>query len=341
MNLQELYFQIKNNIDSIDFSLLWSGFSPLKFALYDEHSCFFDGKYIDKTDDFVANTSIFFRGEYIAIWQVNQAINAEILTSKIIHEMFHAFQNLNGESRFPNEMDSLLHYRYSEINLSIKAAENRLLAHLMEQFDPDIFQRFLRLRNYRRQHFSYELNYEAAIEQIEGSATYVELASLKQLSPIKYQQRISKILSSLRDESQLFPIRIFSYEIGAVLFLLAKEQNLSPFENFSSEPFPLTLLRNVTETEIAPLNSIVQQQYHSFKEESNEIIRHALELNHCICDKESKLLGINVYDARYEKPHIISRYFVMYEDEDSTHTVNGNFVIELSQNQSIKRIYQF
>lgn len=48
MNLEKLYYEIKNYIDGIDFSRLWKGFKPLKFALYTDKECFFEGNYIEK-----------------------------------------------------------------------------------------------------------------------------------------------------------------------------------------------------------------------------------------------------------------------------------------------------
>lgn len=58
MNLEELYQQIYNNIKKINFDSIWKGFAPTKFALYNETECFFDGKYIEKTSDFVAKEAL-------------------------------------------------------------------------------------------------------------------------------------------------------------------------------------------------------------------------------------------------------------------------------------------
>ena len=67
MNLKDLYYKVKNYINQVDFSKLWRGFEPLKFALYTDNECFFNGAYIEKTDEFIANTSIFYNGEWIAV----------------------------------------------------------------------------------------------------------------------------------------------------------------------------------------------------------------------------------------------------------------------------------
>ncbi len=127
MNLESLYFEVKSNIDQIRFEELWQGFAPFKFALYDAEKCFFNGRFIFKPPTFVANTSLVHEGEFIAIWHVMEPMNPTILASKIIHEMFHAFQNTRGESKFPNEYDALCRYRYEEVNLSLKYEENKIL----------------------------------------------------------------------------------------------------------------------------------------------------------------------------------------------------------------------
>lgn len=57
-SLESLYNKIKDAVSKVDFALLWEGFEPLKFALYTDTECFFDGHYIEKTTDFCANTAV-------------------------------------------------------------------------------------------------------------------------------------------------------------------------------------------------------------------------------------------------------------------------------------------
>ena len=120
MELHEYYSEINSRIEKIDFDALWKDFKPLKFALYNDKKCFFDGQYIEKTDDFFANTAIEFNGEVIAIWNVSEPTDSDVLTSKIVHEMFHGFQTISGEKRYADEMDALFEYCYSNENLSVK-----------------------------------------------------------------------------------------------------------------------------------------------------------------------------------------------------------------------------
>ncbi len=340
MNLKELYHRIEQRIQSVDFDALWKGFKPLKFALYNSEECFFHGEYIPKSGDFFANTAILYEGEYIAIWNIQGDMDEDILASKMIHEMFHAFQKQNGESRFPDEMATPLEYRYSVEALTIKAAEDQLLAELSEQFSPELWQKLLRYRKYRRSRYPYEYNYEAAVEQIEGSATYVELAALKQLSPAKYADRLSALREKLRQPENLFPVRILSYDIGALIFLLCWEQGLADFQDFSPVPFTCSLLETVMEEEGLPSDPAVEQQIDRFFAIIRREIDGALREGQLLLEKDCRLLSVNIYDARYCEPYLLSRNFVLYEDEQGEQFASGDFVIEMAGKDRIKRIWQ-
>ena len=93
LNLQVLHGQISEAIKSLDFGKIWDGFTPVKFALYNDKECFFDGEYIEKTVDFCANTAIEYKGEYIAIWYTVNEMSIPDFASRVVHEMFHAFQH--------------------------------------------------------------------------------------------------------------------------------------------------------------------------------------------------------------------------------------------------------
>lgn len=48
MKLNDLYSKLAEIISNLDYESIWYGFKPLKFALYDDENCFFDGSYIEK-----------------------------------------------------------------------------------------------------------------------------------------------------------------------------------------------------------------------------------------------------------------------------------------------------
>lgn len=103
----------------------------------------------------------------IGIWFLQNEMELDVLTSKLVHETFHAFQNDQNESRFPNEIEALLTYNYDEKNLSIKFEENKLIVELIDAFNQKKFNQLMSLRKKRMVLFPYEFHYEMSIEQIE------------------------------------------------------------------------------------------------------------------------------------------------------------------------------
>lgn len=215
MNLEELHAQITRRIAALDFERIWPGFSPLRFALYDRQRCFFDGRYIEKTDEFCANTSIVYCGEQIAIWMVEEQTDVSVLTAKMIHEMFHGYQSIQAWDCWPNELEALYRYEYSAENLSLKLRENELLLDLLQGFDGEKLRELLAHRKLRSLRFPYEFSYESKVEEIEGCANYVEWQALQQLDPGKAAQWTEQLRGRIMKSEKLFPIRISCYDTGA------------------------------------------------------------------------------------------------------------------------------
>ena len=340
MNLESLYFQVNTHLDTIDFSILWKGFERLKFALYNQKECFFDGKYIEKDDSFVANTAIYYNGEFIAIWNVTQEIDPEVLASKIVHEMFHAFQRINNESRFANELEALINYRILSENLSYKYYESKLMCQLIDSFDESDFQKLLNLKKLRYNAFTYEYTYEALVEQIEGSAHFVEYKALLQISKDKAKKLFESMIQSVLTPSHYLPVRVISYSIGALFFYLLNKTKDIEYENFSKDPIAITVIKqrdttnsNYPNTE-EPFNEIIQ----SYHNETKQIIDNACKKNEIVLVGDYPLLGVNVYNARLLNSNIVTTFFVMYMDNKTPKTLMGDFVLELHESTNIKRI---
>ncbi len=337
--LEKLYCKTKSLIDSVDFSGLWRGFHPMKFALYDETRCFFDGGYVEKNEQFLANTSIFYQGEYIAIWNVMEELDPAVLAPKLIHEMFHAFQNEQGESRFPNELDALWNYRYDAEYLSAKLEENRLLVGLVKKFDSNSFAKLAALRKWRHAADAYASSYEMAEEQIEGTAAYVELKVLGQLSQESFLSLRNKMTAEITRAENLFPIRVVSYSVGALLFLVLKENELLDFETFSDTPATASLLEIPTE-ELAEVetDSEVSMTLEQYQRETEAIVTAAVKQGDCAAQGYFDLLMLNIYNARRWGRYLVTTYFVMYADGEEKVTLHGNFVLEMDGERKISRI---
>ncbi len=339
-SLEERYYIIKKYIDKVDFDLLWKGFKPLKYALYNETECFYDGKYIEKSADFLANTSIKYNGEYIAIWNVMEDLDPIILTSKIIHEMFHGFQNMNGETRFPNELEALFNYKYDDENLSIKLEEAKLTLKLLDSFNDSDFQKLLDYKKYRYDNFNNEFTYESKTEQVEGAANFVEMNALKQLSEELYNYKLNTLKENIVKENSYLPIRVLCYDTGALLLKVLSDNNISFNDGFTDEPFFYDLIKN-RETksikQILSFTNIINNYYAKAK----KIIDDAIEKNDVIEKDTYDILGVNYYNAIYYNGYIISIYFVMYGDMNSPHIEYGNFVIETKDGFKLSKIYKY
>ena len=339
-DLKELYYEIKTYIEKVNFEILWKDFKPLKFALYNNDECFFDGQYVHKTEQFIANTAINYQGEIIAIWNVLEEIDPIVLASKMIHEMFHGFQMMNNESRFPDELDALYKYKYDDNNLSIKLEENKLLLKLLDVFDMDTFKKLLEFRKYRYDNYSYEYNYESKIEQIEGCANYIELNVLKQLSNELYQKKLDSIKKQILSKENYFPIRVISYDIGALLLLVLKDNKITFNDGFDSETFSISLIKNVTNN-ISIEKKCFKEDIDNYYDNANSIIDKAIKGNDVIENEECNIVAVNVYNAIYYNNYIISTYFVMYEKDGNKKIEYGNFVIKSEKYKKLSKIYRY
>ena len=339
MDLKKLYYEVKSYIDMVDFSKLWRDFEPLKFALYTENECFFDGTYIEKTDDFIGNTSILYNGEWIAIWLVQGEMNPVVQTSKIIHEMFHGFQSMHNDGRFADELDALYNYKYEEDNLNLKLKENQLLYSLLTQFDKEMFEEFLQIRKYRFDTFRYAYHYESSIEQIEGNANFVELQCLKQLSAELFEKKLSAMRERIINPSNLLPIRVICYDTGALLLYVMAENNIAIEDGFSSVTFAEAIISDARGKKHVPEYSM-KHLLDSYNANAKEIICKAIEKNVLVTDIPCNLLGVNVYNAVFYENHIISRYCVMFGSDNNPQIEYGDFVIETNDYKKITKIYR-
>ena len=258
--------------------------------------------------------------------------------------MFHAYQKTMGETRYPDEMEALQSYSILPENLSEKHRENQLLSALHTEFSPEIFQKFLSIRCRRQQLYPYEYAYEAAVEQIEGTANYVELAVLKQLDEVKYQEKLAAMLAAVTNPENLLPVRVISYDIGALVFLLLGQHRLADFEVFSGTPAAITMLEGAVPAAGLPaVLPEVADAITDYQNRTGDIIAGARAMNEVLVTGENlRLISANIYDARCQDSYIVSTGFVLYEREGECIPLTGDsdFVIEMGEGRNIKNIYR-
>lgn len=345
MDLETQYMQVKDAITSLDFNNIWPGFKPLKYALFDDEKCFFDGHYIEKTDAFCANTSIVYEGEQIAIWMVQQEQDNSVLTSKIVHEMFHGYQSANGWNCWANELEALYHYQYDAENLSLKLRENELLLALLDRFDDSALRELLALRKLRSMKYPYEFSYESKVEEIEGTANYVEWQTLKQLDEIRANELIEQMRAVMTKPEYLFPIRISCYFTGALMINALCCKGAYRFEA-ADRPTIFSVIKDIEPfdglfPEKEAILGSVTSAVEAFQQETDSIIRSALEKDLVVVNRPLELTGVNVYNARCLRGFITSTYFVMYRDGEEDKILQGNFVIKMQDEKIIAAVYRW
>lgn len=326
----------------VDFSSLWNGFHPIKFALYNENKCIFDGRYIEKTEKFLANTSIEYHGEHIAIWNINEEPeDMDSLTASIIHEMFHAFQMISGESRFPNEMEALFNYYYSAENISIKLQEAAIMRDILINGNDAVFPQLLNLRKYRKEKFPYEYDYEVRVEQIEGTAKYIELCALSQIDSEKGNIRWQQTLNKIAAPACYFPARIISYEIGAAFLACICRCSSFDCEEFAEQPFADSIIKDIRVIPCAiEIDAAVRNFLDAFISETEEIVRKTLEKGNIVLKGKYPLCSLNIWDARWNGKFATSTYFVSFMDGADTKVIEGDFIIELDGENNILSVYR-
>ena len=345
MDMKVLYDRINQTVLSLDFGRIWPGFAPLKFALYDEKSCFFDGRYIEKTNDFCANTSIVYRGEQIAIWMVQEETDVSVLTSKIVHEMFHGYQQLRGWDCWPNELEALYRYGYDAENLALRLRENELLLALLDGFDGSALRELLAHRKRRSIKFPYEFAYESSTEEIEGTANYVEWQVLKQLDENKARLLTERMRALMTKPEYLFPIRISCYFTGALMIHALRSAGAYRFET-DERPAILPVLRKADPSGgdfpgKADVLRRVSDAVENFDKETESIIRSALEKNLVVLSGPCELTGVNVYNARCRGGYITSTYFLTVREGEEDRMLQGNFVIKMQDEKTVSTVYRW
>lgn len=226
-DLRKTYTDIQAKLKSLDFNTLWPGFTAFPFALYDEEFVYFEGNTIAWDDRFQGNTSIQIDGEHIAIWNMRYLEYEELnfLAYNLVHEMFHCFQYIQGETRYPNDL-RLLHQPNDIVYFGMKKAEIETICRAFREKDKEkeaSFYLYAKMHKKRREMFP-EITFEEELAQsIEGTAEYVAMKALFHLSTEKYQEQLERYINLMADRKMLFSNRLLAYFNGTFMCLLAEE----------------------------------------------------------------------------------------------------------------------
>lgn len=227
--MQELYRQLKNRLKQIHFGAIWPEFHQFPFALYDAQQAVFQGETIAKPDAFIGNTALLWQGRHIAIWHIAGSPTQDLnnLTANLVHEMFHAFQLEQGETRFPDEL-CLARTAQTPRSMALKAREIHLLA------NGGALSKISALRQKRGKLLGSASKEEWRAETIEGMAEYAFLQAMEQLTggTEAVQHKRQRLC---HDTPSLLDIRRTAYDSGALLLSLAIENGVPIFHSIGQE----------------------------------------------------------------------------------------------------------
>ena len=344
MEVLEIYKKIKEKINLIDFNSLWNGFSEFRFALYDDVYVYFDGFQILKDDRFIGNTAINYGGEYVAIWRLDSAksMDINILVSKIIHEMFHAFQYKLFDFRFPNEVKGIIKYEYDASNLSIKFEQNRLLVKLYNHFNIDDLFEYISCKAYQKSKFAYQFTYESKVEVIEGMAQFIELLVLKKLDASLFYKYIGNLKEKLLNKNKLFPIRNICYDSGALILLICAENDIDIYHDIGLETRTLSEILidkfpNIRKTYI-PIDLEIENILNEYRDKTKEIIDS--KLNKATMEKvDYQLLGLDPFNSRRYYDFIYCPYFIGLNIDNKFVPLVGDYVVYV-EGDRVKELYK-
>jgi hypothetical protein len=235
--------ELNDLMELVDFSKLWNGFEKTKYAIYNDKNFYINDNeglelelvkddfcFTGKTDErFIGNTAILIDNNYIAIWNqdsIHKDLNSVRLASLIIHEMFHCFQLAKGERRFANELLGVS-YPMTIENISLRTLERQYLLDANLETDKEKKMKLVTLfyitRKKRELLIGNIIEYEKAIETIEGAAVYVEYKALDQLMASNSISLIGYTRGFTDINEKNLNIRHSTYNQGLLLGLIADE----------------------------------------------------------------------------------------------------------------------
>ena len=313
MELRKQYLLTEERLAKIDFSSLYRGFHRFPFALYDSRHACVGGEVTDRPASFLGNTSVLYNGEQTAIWQVSgEPADPDMLASKIVHEMLHAFQKASGEQRWANEQEALVRYRYDAVSLSARLREASLMRKCLTGNEPEAFSRLLSLRRARQERFPYEYDYEARIEQIEGTAHFVELSALEQLDPKKAERRWEETLTGLEKPESYFPARAVTYLSGAAFIACLRRYTDFDTDSMTGEPFAAAALRQAEPCALPAADERMTACLAGWKDRLRDTVRQILDKNDLVLEGAYRLVGWNVYDSVWDGRYALLTSFIGY-----------------------------
>jgi hypothetical protein len=341
-DVKELYQSIKGKIKSLDFDKIYKGFKPFDFALYTDDFVVLKDQIIKYDNRFIGNTAIMYEGDYLAIWKIESIfVHFNIITSKIVHEMFHAYQYKCEEKRFPNEFFGL-GYKYEKYNIATKYDETKFLLQAIEEEDMTSLLKFITLREKRRSEYEFDLLYEEGIETVEGTAKYVELQVLSQLSLNDYQKVYDEIKNNIKNIKNYIPIRWISYDIGCLILMAKDRFNIEFKAEIGTETNNIynLIFSDYQAIDFYHANTILDlsfldQYYQSIVDSINKVLISNPKIHQC-----DQVIGFDPLNSFRIDKYIYYRHFVMIKQQGKDVFIHNESVGEVNELNQVFAVYE-
>ncbi|GIO28729.1 hypothetical protein [Ornithinibacillus bavariensis] len=295
--------QISQDLVKEKLESYWPNFDLVAFALYDTSNVYLfnhpkfkqHNKFqtLKRDHQFNGCTLILYEGYPTAIVDVELYDDYEGLYSIFVHELFHGFQYLKGERRFPDEIIGLT-YPLSKENVELRNRERAILFDAM--LEDDIMKKkqylntFISLREKRAANMDNYITYENLVETIEGPAWYVELKAYSEKSTIEHKSIIKKYGHYLIDKFEsTLDIRKSCYSSGLVMCLLLDDFLPDWKEGFWDKPETLYDLLKQNSDNIEIIRDV------EISAETEKVINFVKQKRNCSLESFEQQNGIHLF----------------------------------------------
>ena len=243
MTLKQKISLAKEIQQQLNISGIWPNFNPVPFILYDNEnqvaiggkwpghfSQHKDGIWVAEGFDplLMGNTSVNYHGTAVAIWDTRTWPNTpglSVATSGVVHEMFHAHQQLYMNLPWANEL-VFPQYPHSSYSIALALEENKRLEEILKNPSHENIHKCLTaiatLRKLREAEIGTTfMEYDKHIEGIEGTAAYVETHTKARIEGATTFTAANSYLAALSGNRLLNNYRHRCYASGLVLCLAA------------------------------------------------------------------------------------------------------------------------
>ncbi|MEK5520778.1 hypothetical protein ABEP00_18850 [Heyndrickxia sporothermodurans] len=223
--------KVRDMMKNINLEYYWPNFKSVAYCLYNSETVYLYNHPNYPSDNifpwnelFSADSLILYEDFPTAIVNIDRYNDSETIYSLIVHELFHGYQYLYNESRFPNE---LLGVQYPILleNIELRNKERRLLYQALLESNAEarnqLLNTFIFMREKRKEIIGEYAQYEFLIESVEGPAWYVESKALQKASILPFDEILKTYSSKFLDEYRSnLQIRVSCYGSGMFLCLL-------------------------------------------------------------------------------------------------------------------------